>query len=158
MIPSEQREANTAGLAEIADIVQYYNVVEMLHRHNTVCQKDDSSKLDFEAKIVDLYTLILEYQARTIRQLSGNVILRNYGKNKTTWNGLLSSIRKAHLLCKERLDILDQYQLQQNLEAQQTRIDLLQSELLQRLDHLQCTGDETLRVVRGQLKMTMKIS
>ena len=157
MIPSEQREANTAGLAEIADIVQYYNVVEMLHRQNTVCQTDDRSKLDLETKIVGLYTLILEYQARTIRQLSANVMVKNYGKNKATWNDLLSSIRKAHLLCKERLDILDEYQLQQTLGAQQTRIDLLQSELLQRLDHLQCTGDETLRVVRGQLKQTTNL-
>ena len=157
MIPSEQREANTAGLAEITDIVQYYDVFEMLHRQNTVGQINDRSKLELEAKIVGLYALILEYQARTIRQLSANIVVKNYGKNKATWNNLLSSIRKAHLLCKERLDILDEYQLQQTLRAQRIRIDLLQSELLQRLDHLQCTGDETLRVVHGQPKQTRKL-
>lgn len=152
MIPSEQRAANTTGLAEIADLVQYYNAVEGLYRQDNVYQIDDKVKDDFETKIVNLYSLILEYQAQSIRQLSSNVMLRNYRKTKAFWDGILANIRAAHLLCKERLDILDQHYLQQALAAQESRINLRQSEMLQRLDDLQKTGNETLRIVRGQCK------
>lgn len=154
MVPSEQREANTAGLAEISDLIQYYHAVEVLYHQEVIHRIDRSTKIDFESKIVDLYTLILEYQARTIRQLSKNVILKSYGKTKASWNDPINSIQKAHLICKERMGILNQYRLQQALEAQESRVNNLQSILLQRLDEVQFTGNETLKVVRGQLKPT----
>lgn len=158
MIPSEQREANTAGLAEISDLVQYYHAVEVLYHQEVIHRIDRSTKIDFESKIVDLYTLILEYQARTIRQLSRNVILKSYGKTKSSWNDPLNSIQKAHLICKERIGILNQYRLQQALEAQESRVNNLQSILLQRLDELQFTGNETLRILRGQLNPILILS
>ena len=139
-------------MAEISDLVQYYHAVEVLYRQEVIHQIDHSTKVDFESKIVDLYVLILGYQARTIRQLSSNVITKSYGKTKASWNDTLSSIRKAHLVCKERLGILNQHRLHEALEAQKSRINLLQSILLQRLDELRYAGNETLRLVRGQLK------
>ena len=151
MIPSEQREANTAGLAEISDLVQYYHAIELLYRQEVIRRIDQGTKVDFESKIVDLYILILEYQARTIRQLSSNVITKSYGKTKASWNDTLSSIRKAHLVCKERLGILNQHRLHEALEAQKSRINLLQSTLMQRLDEVRYAGNQTLKLVRGQL-------
>ena len=142
-------------MVEISDLVQYYHAIEVLYRQEVIHSIDHRTKLDFESKIVDLYVLILEYQARTIRQLSSNVITKSYGKTKASWNYTLSSIRKAHLVCKERLGILNQHRLHEALEAQKLRINLLQSILLQRLDELRYAGNETLRLVRGQLKKPM---
>ena len=142
-------------MVEISDLVQYYHAIEVLYRQEVIHRIDHNTKVDFESKIVDLYILILEYQARTIRQLSSNVITKSYGKTKGSWNDTLSSIRRAHLLCKERLGILNQHRLHEALEVQKSRINLLQSILLQRLDELRYAGNETLRLVRGQLKKPM---
>ena len=104
---------------------------------------------DFETKLTGLYSLILEYQAPTIRQLSANLLIKKYGKSKEFWGSSLTSIRAAHVLCKERLDFSDRSLLKRALEEQESRISARHSEMLQRLDIIQDTGNEILGLVRG---------
>lgn len=149
MIPSQQRAANTTGLTEIADLIQYYNAVEHLYRQDTSHRMDANIMADFETKLTRLYSLILEYQAQTIRQLSANLLIKKYGKSREFWDNSLTSIRAAHALCKERLDFFDRSLLKRALEAQESRISARHSEMLQRLDIIQDTGNEILNLVRG---------
>ena len=150
LIPSEQRVANEAGLAEVAELIQYYHIVEIMYRNVSKDEIGTLIQAEFEAKIVDLYCLILEYQAQTIRQLSANILIRNYGKVKSTWEGLIISIRASHALCRERLNFLDGNRLQGALEAHESRINSRYTVLFQQLIDLQESGNETLRILRGQ--------
>lgn len=131
-------------------MIQYYNVVEVLYREAFKDEISSQIQADFEAKLVDLYCLILEYQAQTIRQLSTNILIKSYGKTKSSWVRILDSIKESDILCKQRLDLLDRNRLRQTLETQESRINEQYSELFQRLINLQESGNETLRILRGK--------
>lgn len=154
LLPGQQRLANTTGLAEVSDLVQYYNAVEVVSRMETEYKVDSEVRADLESRLVNLYSLILEYQARTICQLSKNVIAKAYGARKGTWDGIVSTIQAAHLRCKERIDILDRSRLMQTINLQNSRINMYSADLRQRLDSLRETATESLKILNGQLDLS----
>ena len=143
--PSEQRAANVAGLEEISNLIRYYNAVAVACRHEIPSQ----IKTEFECKVVDLFTLILTYQARTIVQLSAHFLKKAFGSTKETWNSSLDHIMSAHRSCQERMDIVNQVLLQASLDQQADRTTRLRDDLLKQIHDLSENSKRTLTIVQS---------
>jgi hypothetical protein len=111
VIPSKQRAAHAKGLAEVADLIHYYSAVEKVYRgkilSNTIGQ---GFKDQFEANLTTLYSKILQFQAKTICQLSSNAFTQTFTL-PSTWDGLISEIKISHASCMEKARLLTDYRI-----------------------------------------------
>jgi hypothetical protein len=57
-----------------------------------------------------LYSQILEYQAQTICQISRSVLLRSFSL-PSTWESLLTEIKKSDTICKEKARLLTDFRI-----------------------------------------------
>jgi hypothetical protein len=57
-----------------------------------------------------LYSQILEYQARSIYQISKNVLLRSFSL-PSTWESLLSEIKTSDIVCKQKMSLLSDFRI-----------------------------------------------
>ena len=107
-------------------------MVERLRRPNTSCaarKEADTQVLvaDLENKVVQLYTKILEYQIRLMRQSSHNWALR-YGRDvfkSDEWKTMLSQIKDLDFVCSQLAEELGQEELEAGLKENNVKIDTL---------------------------------
>src|SRR5438034_423185 len=101
--PTEQDRANLEGLDYISTLIHRYAVLERIY-----CQRDKLSdanspqdvgrlRVDFETDATELYTRILEYQARSACRFSRHKIT-NVARDiikADNWDGLLEQIKAS---------------------------------------------------------------
>ncbi|PVH74917.1 hypothetical protein DL98DRAFT_18220 [Cadophora sp. DSE1049] len=111
-IPSKQREAHRKGLSEVADLIRQYATIEAIFRQDPAGKvwPSESFKETFENNIVELYSHILEYEARSVCQLSRNTVMQNFAL-ASTWEELLVTIHEADSKCAKNIKSLDSFHI-----------------------------------------------
>lgn len=130
MNPGKQYQANTAGITAIATLVHRCAVVERIYHEQALSTASsqppgDMAKLkeDLINGLAKLYCQILEYQARSVCQLSRSKIVRLARDAVTwdSWDSLLSDIRASELEVEKAQSVLDTDALQRGFETQELR-------------------------------------
>src|SRR5271168_5417275 len=108
--PTVQSQAAREGLESIPLVISRYRVFERVYREVTQRPQDmaDLSK-KYEDKITQLYSRILEYQARAVCQLSSNPVaqyLRDVFK-VYDWKEMLVKIQNLDLSCTHLAGAMD---------------------------------------------------
>ena len=129
-------------------------MIERLRRSNTsgVARKEADTQVlvaDLENKMVQLYSKILEYQIRLMRQSSHNWALR-YGRDVfkfDEWKMMLSQIKGLDSTCSQLAEELGQEELEAGLKENNVKIDILLHSWNVGLQDLQEQGMNTLMAV-----------
>lgn len=133
--PISQRDEATQGFESIPFIVHRYQVIERLRRPNAgriARRQADTETLvtDLENKMVQLYSKILEYQIRLMRQSFHNGALR-YGLDVfkvDDWKSMLSQMKELDFECSRLAREIGQEELEAGMREKSAKIDaLLQS-------------------------------
>ena len=134
-------------------------MIERLRRPNisrTARKEADTQVLvaDLESEMVQLYSKILEYQIRLMRQPSHNWALR-YGRDvfkSDEWKTMLSQIKDLDSVCSQLAEELGQEELEAGLKDNNVKIDTLLHSWNVGLQELQEQGMNTYMVVDGHAK------
>ena len=126
-------------------------MIERLRRSNTsgAARKDADTQIlvaDLENKMVQLYSKILEYQIRLMRQSSHNWALR-YGRDvfkSDEWKTMLSQMKDLDSVCSQVAEELGQEELEAGLKENKVKIDTLLHSWNVGLQVLQEQGMKTL--------------
>ena len=131
-----QRDEATQGLERIPFIVHRYQVIERMRRRHTGFSvrhteaDTDILVTDLENKVIQLYTKIIEYQIRLMRQSFHGWALR-YGRDvfkADDWKTILSQIEKLDTECSRLAGELGQEEVETGMRENGVKIDnLLQS-------------------------------
>lgn len=148
--PISQRDEATDGFESIPFIVRRYQVIERLRRPNagniTRKQADtDALVTDLENKMVQLYSKVLEYEMRLMRQSSHMWALR-YGRDvfkADEWKNLLSQIQELDSICSRVAGELGQEELETGMKENNVKVDILLQSWTAGLQGLQEQGMNT---------------
>ena len=134
-------------------------MIERLRRPNTsrAARKEADTQVlvaDLENKVVQLYSKILEYQIRLMRQSSHNWALR-YGRDvfkSDEWKTMLSHMKDLDFACSQLAEELGQEELEAGLKENNVKIDILLHSWNVGLQELQEQGMNTYMVVDTHAK------
>ncbi|KAH7372098.1 heterokaryon incompatibility protein-domain-containing protein [Cadophora sp. MPI-SDFR-AT-0126] len=154
----KQREAHRKGLSEVADLIRHYATIETIFRQDPASETwpSDSFKETFENHIVELYSHILEYEARSVCQLSRNTIMQNFAV-ASTWEELLVTIHEADSKCAKNIHSLDSFHTASGFksvsEMLRSQDDFLQAafhDFGEKLQDLQVIAKDTRDMIRRE--------
>ncbi|MCJ1260613.1 hypothetical protein MMC22_000475 [Lobaria immixta] len=133
---SKQTEAMLTGLNFVTDILRLYKIREEIYRHSV--EKPDHS--DFGNAIVELYTDILEYQARLIHHLSLSSFKRGIQNTFEChdWSGMLNKVHNSDARCTGYMALFDKEkehrfymeqssQIEQSVDVQKLILELFEA-------------------------------
>ena len=134
-------------------------MIERLRRPNIsrAARKEADTQVlvaDLESEMVQLYSKILEYQIRLMRQSSHNWALR-YGRDvfkSDEWKTMLSQIKDLDSVCSQLAEELGQEELEAGFKDNNFKIDTLLHSWNVGLQELQEQGMNTYMVVDGHAK------
>ena len=133
---SKQTEAMLTGLNSVTDILRLYKIREEIYRHSV--EKPGHS--DFENAIVELYTDILEYQAKLIHHLSLSSFKRGIQNTFEChdWSGMLNKVHNSDARCTGYMALFDKEkehrfymeqssQIEQSVDVQKRILELFEA-------------------------------
>jgi len=126
--PTEETQSNIDGLEYIATLIFCYTVKERIYLRQTSPTGLSADVLELQAgyrtALLKIYTLILEYEARSVVHLTRSRLQRaaldTFKVND--WKALLSKIRESDLTCDHLSHALESEQLQRRFEDQYLQI------------------------------------
>ncbi|MCJ1353794.1 MAG: hypothetical protein MMC33_003781 [Icmadophila ericetorum] len=161
---SQQHHININGLEYISCLIHRYYVREQLR-----CSQYSSSRempslkglfkvqKDLEAQAVKLYTLVLEYQIRSLRKFAHPFLL-SLGRDMIkadNWEELLKGVKEYDLVCQRSFQVIDLEKLHRGFAEQDQRLERLLDAYnlqMQGYEQLHAVAKKTLKAVEAKSK------
>ncbi|KIX01363.1 uncharacterized protein Z518_09088 [Rhinocladiella mackenziei CBS 650.93] len=134
--PSQESDAMIQGLDHIAALLRLYDI------RTTLCHGNTSD--GYRSAIVELYSHVLEYQARMACHLSDNSVIRGIHSISRSgqWKTMVQTIDEADQYCQEHEALIDKQAEQEQWERQTKQIEQAnetQEQILDALRHVLTT-------------------
>ena len=102
---SKESCAMVEGLETITKSMQLFRIREVLYLHDA----KSPSQPDFESAVVELYSIIFEYEARVITHLSNSTIKRGLSGTfgLSDWNTMITKVHAANQRCEAFASLFD---------------------------------------------------
>ncbi|KAJ5756958.1 uncharacterized protein N7511_007140 [Penicillium nucicola] len=118
-----------AGFEYTSKLICQFNVIEKIYmsRKDVVLGKvEDAVRfgIEFEASMLDLYSGVLEFQARTLCHLRRHSIAQTFKETfeVNSWKERLDSIKESETLCRNFTSIIDSAKLHSGMEKQEQHL------------------------------------
>jgi hypothetical protein len=138
---AEQHEALLSGLETVAKLICQYPLVEHAYQErakNPALSAEQARRVEteFEGSLVQLYTLILEFQARAVLYLQRGR-LRQFVQDTVAWNDwkdLERRLSRADAHCRSFKDLINNEKLHHDIDKMQMKVSDISERMQQLID------------------------
>ncbi|KAJ5502883.1 hypothetical protein N7463_005757 [Penicillium fimorum] len=118
-----EHKALLSGFDYTSKLICQFNVIEKLYMSRkdvVLASADDAVRfaIEFDASMLDLYSGVLEFQARALCHLSRHPISRKFKETfgLSSWREKLAAIKDSETLCRNFTSVIDSAKLHSGLE------------------------------------------